>query len=414
MFAVSKDYAPPLKLIAPFFQIGVVFYLISTILLFKYSSSFSYIEMDIAGWLHLFLLGFVMVIIFGAMAQLIPVVLEVGHAVVDLYYVILPLLSIGTVVMVVGFLYNPIIISYGGLLVLVSMVIFALEALATLKNSKIGTITVQTVAISNTFLLIGIITGFIIALAFTGAIDIDVADVLKAHLFSVLGGFVLLTIMGISLTLLPMFSLAHGFNERPIRVGFYLVTVGVATIFLSSILGIKEYLSYLLISVGIGFYLYQVYIIYRLRVRKELDIWLKSMIFGFISLFISLILGLLSLLPNSSETILHTSIWFFILGFIGFLINGHLYKIVPFLVWFERFSPLVGKRKVPMLHEMYPKKQAEFMFWSSSIGVIFGGIGLLSESEFIFKLGISLLVVGAVFLFTSMVNMLAYGKGENV
>jgi len=151
-----------------------------------------------------------------------------------------------------------------------------------------------------------------------------------------------------------------------------------------------------------------------LRVRKELDIWLKSMIFGFISLFISLILGLLSLLPNSSETILHTSIWFFILGFIGFLINGHLYKIVPFLVWFERFSPLVGKRKVPMLHEMYPKKQAEFMFWSSSIGVIFGGIGLLSESEFIFKLGISLLVVGAVFLFTSMVNMLAYGKGENV
>ncbi len=48
MFAVSKDYAPPLKLIAPFFQVGVIFYLISTILLFKYSSSFSYLQMDIA------------------------------------------------------------------------------------------------------------------------------------------------------------------------------------------------------------------------------------------------------------------------------------------------------------------------------------------------------------------------------
>ncbi len=90
--------------------------------------------MDIAGWIHLFLLGFVMVVIFGAMAQLIPVVLEVGHAIVDLYYVILPLLSIGTVVMVVGFLYNPAIISYGGLMVLISMVIFALEAFATSKE----------------------------------------------------------------------------------------------------------------------------------------------------------------------------------------------------------------------------------------------------------------------------------------
>ena len=414
MFAVSKDYAPPLKLIAPFFQVGVIFYLISTILLFKYSSSFSYLQMDIAGWIHLFLLGFVMVVIFGAMAQLIPVVLEVGHVIVDLYYVILPLLSIGTVVMVVGFLYNPAIISYGGLMVLISMVIFALEAFATLKSSQIGTITVQTVAISNTFLLIGIVTGFVIALSFSGATDVDISDILKAHLFSVLGGFVLLTIMGISLTLLPMFSLAHGFDDKPIKIGFYLVTIGVATIFLSSIFGVEEYISYLLIFAGATFYLYQVYIIYELRVRKELDIWLKSMIFGFISLFISLTLGTISLLPNSPEGILHSSMWFFILGFIGFLINGHLYKIVPFLVWFERFSPLVGKRRVPMLHEMYPKGQAEFMFWSSSIGVVLGGVGLLLESDFIFKWGVSLLVVGAIFLLTSMVKMLSYGKGEDV
>ncbi len=73
---------------------------------------------------------------------------------------------------------------------------------------------------------------------------------MKAHLFSVLGGFVLLTIMGISLTLLPMFSLAHGFDDKPIKIGFYLVTICVATIFLSSIFGVDEYISYLLILQG--------------------------------------------------------------------------------------------------------------------------------------------------------------------
>ena len=97
MFAISRDFAPPLELISPFFKIGVTIYLLSMISLMGFNSSFAYQEMAVAGWVHLFLLGFVMVIIFGAMAQLIPVVLEVGHAIVDLYYVILPLLVIGTI-----------------------------------------------------------------------------------------------------------------------------------------------------------------------------------------------------------------------------------------------------------------------------------------------------------------------------
>jgi len=136
MTPISKDFAPPLKLIAPFFKTGVTFYLIAMISLLAFSATFTYQEMAVAGWMHLFLLGFVMVIIFGAMAQLIPVVLEVGHAIVDLYYVILPLLGIGAVGMVVGFWVNPALLSYGGLLVLVAMITFAIEAFATLKKGR--------------------------------------------------------------------------------------------------------------------------------------------------------------------------------------------------------------------------------------------------------------------------------------
>ena len=412
MFAISKDFAPPLKLIAPFFKIGVTFYLIAIISLMFFNSRFAYQEMQIAGWIHLFLLGFVMVIIFGAMAQLIPVVLEVGHAVVDLYYVILPLLAIGTAIMVFGFWIEPYIISYGGVLVLTSMVIFALEAFATLKKAKIDTITVKTVAVSNTFLLFGIVTGFILALGLGGVVSVDVTNILKAHLYLVLGGFVLLTIMGISLTLIPMFSLAHGFSDRAIKIGFNLVSIGVLAVAIGSIFNIiaLQYLGYLLTLIGVGFYIYQIYLIYLLRVRKELDIWAKSMIFGFSSLILSLILGIVYFLPNMSESWLHSSMWFFILGFIGFLINGHLYKIVPFLVWFERFSPLVGKERVPMLHEMYPKEEATAMFWYSAIGIFLGGIGLLIEHDFLFKSGVSLIIVGAIFLYISMVRMLNYGK----
>ena len=411
MFAISKDFAPPLKLVSPYFKIGVTFYFIAMISLLAFSPTFSYQEMTIAGWVHLFLLGFVMVIIFGAMAQLIPVVLEVGHAVVDLYYVILPLLGIGTVIMVIGFWLQPALLSYGGLLVLSSMIIFAIEAFATLKKAEIDTLTVKTVAVSNSYLLIGIITGFVIALGLSGAISVDVDTMLKAHVYAVLGGFVLLTIMGLSLTLIPMFSLAHGFDETPIKRGFNLVAIGVGIVFVGALMSMKliQWLGYITTLIGVGFYIYQIYLIYILTVRKEMDIWAKSMLFGFGSLVLSIILGLISFLLNENESWLHASVWFFMLGFIGFLINGHLYKIVPFLVWFERFAPLVGKQKVPMLHEMYPKTQASLMFWYSSIGTALGGFGLLFEHEFMFQAGATLLIVGAGFLYTSMSKMLGYG-----
>lgn len=411
MFAISRDFAPPLDLIAPFFKIGALLYLFSMVALIGFNSSFAYQEMAVAGWVHLFLLGFVMVIIFGAMAQLIPVVLEVGHAVVDLYYVILPLLGIGTLIMVAGFWIEPALLSYGGLLVLSSMIIFALEAFATLKKAEINTLTVKTIAVSNTYLLLGILTGFAIALGLNGTISINVDTMLKAHVYAVLGGFVLLTIMGLSLTLIPMFSLAHGFDETPIKRGFNLVAIGVGIVFIGALvsLDILQWLGYLITIIGAGFYLYQIYIIYKLTVRKEMDIWAKAMFFGFGSLILSIVLGVIYLL-GASDSWLHTSAWFFILGFIGFLINGHLYKIVPFLVWFERFAPLVGKEKVPMLHEMYPKEQANMMFWFSSIGTTLGGLGLLLENDFLFKSGASLLMIGGVFLYLSMSKMLSYGK----
>jgi hypothetical protein len=119
------------------------------------------------------------------------------------------------------------------------MVIFATEAFATLRKAEINTITVKTVAISNSFLLLGILTGFIIALGLSGVISVNVANFIKAHVYAVLGGFVLLTIMGLSLTLLPMFSLAHGFDETPIKRGFNLVTIGVGAVFIGTLFDIS-------------------------------------------------------------------------------------------------------------------------------------------------------------------------------
>ncbi len=411
MKAISSDFAPPLKLISPFFSAGVVFYLLSMIALLFFEPTFSYQQMDVAGWIHLFMLGFVMMIIFGAMAQLVPVVLEAGHAVVDVYYVIFPLLLTGASLMVIGFWVVPQILPYGGLLVLVAMIIFATENIATLKKTTISTLTIKTVAWSNGYLLLGILTGFAIALGFSGQLNINISLMLKAHVYAVIGGYVVLTIIGLSLILIPMFSLAHGFKEDAIQKAFKLVVTGVAIVFIGAIFSQEwlMYVGYAINTIGVLFYIWQIYIIAKLTVRKELDVWAKSMIFAFGTFIFAIILGIIYLF-SAKESILHASVWFLLLGFISSMITGHLYKIVPFLVWFERFAPLVGKEKVPMLHEMYSKEGASMMFNFTVAGVVLGGFGLLFESDILFKAGASFLLTGAIFLFIGMRKMLAYGK----
>jgi hypothetical protein len=169
------------------------------------------------------------------------------------------------------------------------------------------------------------------------------------------------------------------------------------------------YLGYLVSFSGVAFYLWQIYIIAKLTVRKEFDIWAKSMIFAFGSLVFSMMTGMVALVTGD-ESMLHTAVWFFLLGFVSSMITGHLYKIVPFLVWFERFAPLVGKEKVPMLHEMYSKKGAAVMFNFTVSGVVLGGLGLLFDSTILFKAGGSFLFAGAIFLYITMKEMLSYGK----
>ena len=102
--AVSQDFAPPFKLIAPYFVIGIFSFVLSALFLFGFDvESLTNMDNTTLSWVHIFLLGFVMMIIFGAMAQLVPVVLEVGHFAVELYYIIYPLLFIGTILMGYGF-----------------------------------------------------------------------------------------------------------------------------------------------------------------------------------------------------------------------------------------------------------------------------------------------------------------------
>ena len=410
MNSISQDFAPPFKLIAPFFIIGGFFYIAATLAVFLFTAQdLAYMSSAVMSFTHLFLLGFVMMTIFGAMAQLVPVVLEVGHFGVELFYAIWPLLLIGTLLMVVGFLYSPAMLPYGGMVVLISMMIFVGEIFLTIKKVKKLNLVMSSVLISNTFLFFGIIFGLLMALSYAGTVSLDISQMLRAHVYSVVGGYIGITIMGLSIVLVPMFTLSHSFSLMPLRISITLMSLGVTSVIFSALFDMKilEYLGYFLSFLALPFYFYIIYIIYKTRPRKENDVYAISMIFAYLAMVVALCLAIVYFLFHKEEVLL-ASAWVLFFGFFGFMITGHIYKIIPFLVWFERFSPLVGKQKIPMLADMVPYKSSQAQFVFSSIGVILVTFAILTKSDTLLHGGASFLFFGGLAFVRSMLYMINF------
>ena len=408
--AVSTDFAPPFRLIAPYFILGIFAFVLSVVMLLGVDiESIFQTSAQTIGWVHLFLLGFVMMIIFGAMAQLVPVVLEVGHFAVDLYYAVYPLLFGGTVMMSAGFLYAPSLLPYGGLVVLIALLIFVAETLLTINRVKKLNTVISSVIIANLSLLFGMLFGITLALGYAGEIVVDLHALLKAHVYLVLFGYVGVTIMGISMVLLPMFWLSHNFSWKPVKTALWLISIGVVLVVVASLSDSRLLANtgYALTLAAYGFYIYQIYLIYKTRVRIEKDIYRDSLIFSYAAFSVALLLGVVSYLVGN-EHLFIASGFLALAGFITFLIIGHLYKIVPFLVWYQRFSPLVGKQKVPMLADMVPRRSARFGFVCNATGVSLSTLAIALADTALFHAGVSFLLVGSLFVFKDILYMINY------
>lgn len=372
------------------------------------AENLSLLDAKVLGFVHLFLLGFVMMTIFGAMAQLVPVVLEVGHFGVELFYAIWPLLGVGTVMMAFGFSY-PMLLPFGGVVVLIAMMIFVMEIFLTIKKVEKLTLVMSSMLLANIFLFFGIIFGLVMALGYAGMVNVDVDALLRSHVFLVIVGYIVVTIMGLSAVLIPMFGLSHGFSMKPLKIAITMVGIASLLIVASSFSGIKifEYVGYLLSVAAMVVYFFFVKVLFVTRARKEIDIYAKSLLFSYISLLVSLALGILYLL-GAGESFLLSAGWLMFFGFFAFIITGHIYKIIPFLVWFERFSPLVGKQKVPMLADMLPKKSSSAQLIFSALGVVVVAVALLLQNDMLIKAGASFLLFGTFAFVRSVFYMINY------
>ncbi len=268
---------------------------------------------------------------------------------------------------------------------------------------------ITSVLLANLFLLFGLGVGITLALGYAGVVVVNLDALLQAHIYAVLFGYVGVTIMGISMVLLPMFWLSHNFSWLYIKSALWLIGFGVSGVLFGSIFEIAFIVKagYLLSLLSLLFYIYQVYLIYKTRVRIERDIYLYNLLFSYGSFVVSIALALLSFVTKK-HSLFVASGYLALVGFVAFMIIAHLYKIIPFLVWYQRFSPLVGKQKVPMLADMVPKQSANFGLFFNLIGVTVTTLGLIFSYQQIFEAGVSFFVVGAIFIAKDIIYMISF------
>lgn len=410
---VSPEFSPPLRLIAPYFVIASLFYTVSMGMLSGLTPDMSIHDFRVVGWVHAYMIGFVMMVMIGAMGQLAVVIAEVHHRYKEVFGWIWPLLTLGIGILVAGFYYNPSWLMIGGGVIFIALGLFALNLFVTLTSSRRKTDVTQAMRWSNLFLLVGLAIGWAMALGYGGIIEIDPSRWVTGHIFLIFGGYVLLSIMGVSTVLLPMFGACKRPNDNEYKISFYAMALS-AGLALSASIFQKKLLLHAALFVGIaalGLYLWSVYRIFTSKERRYADIWERSVTVAFAALILAIMIGTYGYLRGSERGIM-LAFWLLTAGFFGFLITAHLYKIVPFLVWFERFAPYVDERDVPMLHTLLPQKLAHLQWISALSGVIICGWAIGWESRIGLHVGALFMILSGIVLMGIILKILRYKLEE--
>ncbi|WP_114313438.1 hypothetical protein [Thermus caldifontis] len=339
MLVTAHNRVIPLAIPAGFVFLGEAFFLAAS-LLFALHPEALFLPRHPWGlaMAHLFLLGFGVGVLLGAMHQLLPVVLEAPLYRPGWGYPVMALWGLGVVLLAWGFAQAPFLVPVGGALAFLALLFFAYHAYLTFRQAPRWNRVATALAWVVFYLVLTPLLGLVQALSQRyGFYD---PERLAWHLLAGLGGVFLLSILGVGYKLLSMFTLTHGVDERVLGLLLWAVNPGLLG------LAMGERLGYLLLLLAYALALYDTWRILKNRMKKALDIGVRHYLLGLF--FLGLALLALPFHP------VWAGLWF-TLGFVGLVVTGMLYKILPFLVWTHRYAPRAGKEKVPLLKEMLPE-----------------------------------------------------------
>jgi hypothetical protein len=145
------------------------------------------------------------------------------------------------------------------------------------------------------------------------------------------------------------------------------------------------------------------------RKRKRSD---ASLLFWKTGLAIALLLipAALSALPHPDPRWQVLFGWLAIWGWAGLIMHGMLSRIVPFLVWFHRFSARVGFEPVPSMRSLLSQRRIKVGFVLHLASVVAGAATILLHHDMLARITGVLLAATAISLASMLIHVLRICK----
>jgi hypothetical protein len=388
IMSANTDNAPPLALPMTFFVTGLAGLITLLVVLIAHVRpfmEFAYGDGAILAATHLMTLGFVSMVMMGAMYQLVPVVLNTKLWSIRLGAAHYALFMPGVTCLVAGmFGAGTSFLMVGGSLAVTSVGVFLYNMGRTIFGAPRWDIPGWFLVTSLTYLALTVAAGWLLAFNFVQPI-LPVPLALPVHLTLGGVGWFSLTLMGVSYKLLPMFSLTHVKPRHGWRV-YGLVNIAILTVGVGSWwTGIASLIGGGVAVVGFGFYAIDLFRLWRGRLRRRADPPVYLALVG-VAAGIATVLAAMAAWLTMRAVVVPFFLFFF--GWLGASILGYLQKIIPFLVWLHRYSGEIGKRPVPRMKDLLSETWSWWVGILYAVGLVGAVVGLMT--------GVQALVAGAL------------------
>ncbi len=421
MQGVASNNAPSPRVVIPHFIFGGFILLVISLLIVAFPTIFTqhFINPKLLSITHLAVLGWVTMVIFGALYQLIPVIMEAKLYSEKLAVASFILLGLGAICLSYSFwnFDRGAEMYFSAVFIIISVILFVINIIATSLKATKSSIERTFIVTAVCWLLFTVLAGLTLAINLAHPfLKPPQVALIKLHAHAGIIGWFFQLIIGVSSRLLPMFMVAHNLNKKKLTVSYFLINlgliVGIIALYKQWKIGVN--MAVFTVVLGIVFYLSFLAEAYKKRIRKHLDIGMKQSVLSFVILLIPLLLILLLVFGfNTFQNLSQPTIIAYgstiILGFITSLILGQTYKTLPFIVWLKVYRNRVGKGKIPLPKELYSEKIANLQLWSFSLGFILLLAGIFTKNTNLVSLG-GLILTLAVLLYNFNILKIIFHK----
>lgn len=363
------EQSPPLWVPMRFFLTGPLFGLLAAVVIgWGGADAFdSRWTPSLLAATHLVTLGFLTMVMSGALLQLLPVI--AGTAVpmprLTAAGVHVPLAA-GTLTLAAGLGTGaPLLLQTGLSLLAVALGVLLTAAGYALCRTPIANAVVTTLRLALAALLITTVLGFTLAAALARGWALPLVALTDLHLKWGLIGWVGLLVAGVAIQVVPMFQTTPGYPHGTVRWLARLAFLALAAITLAVALpsgtALKAWASGTLAATSAVFAGFTLYLQSRRRRRlpdPTVTLWRTAMasLLGCTALWISA-----QWHPEISAARAYGPLLGVVMvsGFAMSVVNGMLYKIAPFLSWLHMQNMAQGRFVVPNVREILPGEAAQ-------------------------------------------------------